>query len=319
MPPLNGAPSHLVVTGEGGAPLARRLSALGDIDVTQLSGARGPGMRATAARRLIWRGAPDWAGYPRYLATRQAHPGARLTFLEDDVRARALPEDSAAMAAFAALADTVVVASRARAAAYAAAGAPDATVVRPAGETEPFFAAPPPRRSGPLRIGLLADGARPSEAFKVIAAVAALKPTQIRLTVFADAPQAALAIAMRELGATTRAWSDEPESLREIDLIAAPCEAGAFDPRIAQARAAGRAVLAAAAQGVGEQVAEGGYVAPNGADAGAWATAIERLSLRDLNRDSDLARWAVETDAARFAAFWRGALVSQTTAQSRVA
>ncbi len=218
-----------------------------------------------------------------------------------------------------ALADRVVAVSRAQAGWLAGCGIvqPHRLVAIPqALDTSPLTAVPPlVRRDGPIRLGAYGRYV-PQKGFDVlIEAMRQVHPSVATLTLRGLGPDfQALRSAAAGLPHVTVAGAvtDLPAYLESLDAVVIPSRWEAFGLVAAEARAAGRPILAARTDGLVEQTGpDAGILFPSENPA-AIAAAIRGLAERDLGAMGEQGRHAVRGEFDATIAGWTALLTDLT-------
>jgi glycosyltransferase involved in cell wall biosynthesis len=179
-------------------------------------------------------------------------------------------------------------------------------VIEPTSDLAPFEALPPlAPHAGPLRLGCCGRYAPQKGLFLLVEAMRVLPPGTATLAMVGYGPdEAALRAAARDLPAVSIGGpTDRPDRfLTGIDAIVMPSLWEAYGLVCAESRAAGRPVLVADIDGLGEQVPAALRIA--GPTAAAIAERITWLAAQDLPRLGESLRGTMVGAPARHFEAW---------------
>lgn len=185
------------------------------------------------------------------------------------------------------------------------------TVIRPASDCAHLLAlAPPQRMAGPLRLGAMGRLCAAKGFDVLVEAMRRLPAGTAVLTIAGDGPdRSALARSAAAVGdgrvCLVGAIADHARWLGGIDAVVVPSRRESFGIVALEARMAARPLVAAAVDGLSEQLAAGGglLVAPNDPDA--LAAAIARLARADVATLGRAARAGAAAHPAATIMGWR--------------
>ncbi|MCE0506453.1 glycosyltransferase family 4 protein [Roseivivax sp. GX 12232] len=254
----------------------------------------------------------NWRGLPALMALRALHPATPLVHVEhsytEGFTALNVPQKGRFLALLRtayALFDRVVAVSHAQAAWMSARElvAPEALVtIRPTVDLSAFRALPAPQRRARV-LGALGRLA-PQKGFDIlIEAFRAAPELDLELRVIGEGPERARLETLARGDARIRFVghaADPVAAMGGLDAVAMPSRWEAFGIVASEARAAGRALLAAPVDGLRDHIEDGATAVPNLSIA-EWREALRDLATREISALPDCASRRVEKD---FVAGW---------------